>query len=102
MLLMPQSLGFLRGQALKSLSGADVKTCIGTHHKKCTNAMRFGIVPTPFRTENQQQRAERLRSLIRLAVDFGTWSRLKADGLDDAAAADLMTQVITAQGIGKN
>jgi AcrR family transcriptional regulator len=39
---------------------------------------------------------ERLRSLVRLAVDFWTWKRLVGDGLDDAEAAGLMTQVITA------
>ena len=31
------------------------------------------------------------RALIRLALDFWTWRRLSREGLDDAAAADLMT-----------
>jgi len=36
-------------------------------------------------------RAERQRTLIRLALDFWTWQRLDREGLDDEAAADLMT-----------
>ena len=31
------------------------------------------------------------RALIRLALDFWTWRRLSSEGLDDDAAADLMT-----------
>jgi AcrR family transcriptional regulator len=34
--------------------------------------------------------AGQARALIRLALDFGTWQRLDREGLDDAAAADLM------------
>jgi hypothetical protein len=37
------------------------------------------------------KRAERLRALIALALDFWTWYRLKREGLDDKQAADLMT-----------
>ena len=36
------------------------------------------------------RRAARLRALIRLALDFWTWRRLGAEGLDDEAAAELM------------
>ena len=36
------------------------------------------------------RRAQRQRALIRLALDFWTWRRLDREGLDDAAAADLM------------
>jgi AcrR family transcriptional regulator len=43
------------------------------------------------------RRAERLKALIRLAVDFWTWRRLSRDGLDDEAAADLMAAAIAAQ-----
>lgn len=39
-------------------------------------------------------RARGLRALIRLAVDFWTWRRLAGDGLDDEAAADLMTSAV--------
>jgi AcrR family transcriptional regulator len=35
------------------------------------------------------------RILARLAVDFATWQRLAAEGLDDEAAADLMARAIT-------
>ena len=35
----------------------------------------------------------RARALVRLALDFWTWQRLAAEGLDDAAAADLMARV---------
>ncbi len=42
------------------------------------------------------KRAERLRSLVRLALDFWTWRRLRSEGLDDPQAADLMNEVITA------
>jgi AcrR family transcriptional regulator len=37
-------------------------------------------------------RAERLRALLALAVDFWTWRRLTREGLDDEAAADMMAQ----------
>ena len=40
------------------------------------------------------RRAERLKALIRLALDFWTWRRLSQEGLDDEAAADLMAAVI--------
>lgn len=36
------------------------------------------------------------RVLIRLALDFWTWRRLDREGLDAAAAAALMTRVVTA------
>jgi AcrR family transcriptional regulator len=38
------------------------------------------------------RRAHRLRALIRLALDFWTWRRFKLEGLDDDAAADLMSE----------
>ena len=36
------------------------------------------------------------RVLISLALDFWTWRRLDSEGLDDTAAADLMTKVVVA------
>jgi AcrR family transcriptional regulator len=36
------------------------------------------------------------RPLTRLALDFWTWDRLDREGLDDAAAAELMTRVVAA------
>jgi hypothetical protein len=41
-------------------------------------------------------RAERLRALVALALDFGTWRRLSREGLDDQAAAELMSRAIAA------
>jgi AcrR family transcriptional regulator len=41
-------------------------------------------------------RAERLRSLLALALDFATWRRLDREGLEDADAAELMSQAIGA------
>ena len=38
------------------------------------------------------KRAERLRAHLALALDFWTWHRLSREGLDDEAAADLMTE----------
>lgn len=43
------------------------------------------------------RRREQLRALVRLALDFWTWRRLKSEGLDDAAAADLLAEVIAAR-----
>ena len=40
------------------------------------------------------RRAERLHAVIRLALDFWTWRRLAREGLDDEAAADLMTGAV--------
>lgn len=42
------------------------------------------------------RRAQRQRALIRLALDFWTWRRLDREGLDDAAAADLMAELAAA------
>ncbi len=41
-------------------------------------------------------RAERLRALLGLALDFGTWRRLSREGLDDLAGAELMTGAVAA------
>ena len=40
------------------------------------------------------RRAQRLHALIRLALDFWTWRRLTGEGLDDAAAAELVTATV--------
>jgi AcrR family transcriptional regulator len=42
------------------------------------------------------RRAERQRAVIRLALDFWTWRRLDREGLNDAAAADLMATLVAA------
>jgi AcrR family transcriptional regulator len=42
------------------------------------------------------EQAARLRSLIRVALDFWTWDRLIGEGMDDESAAALMTQSIAA------
>lgn len=34
------------------------------------------------------------RALVAVALDFWTWQRLDREGLDDAAAAELMTGVV--------
>lgn len=39
---------------------------------------------------------ERVRAVVRLALDFATWGRLKAEGLDDAVAADVMAEAAAA------
>jgi hypothetical protein len=41
-------------------------------------------------------RAERLRALPALALDFGTWRRLSREDLEDPAAAELMTRAVAA------
>jgi AcrR family transcriptional regulator len=46
------------------------------------------------------ERAERLRAQLALAVDFWTWRRLNREGLDDEAAAELMTQSAAAVATG--
>jgi hypothetical protein len=42
------------------------------------------------------KRASRLRAVQVLALDFWTWQRLKRQGLDDAAAAELMADLVAA------
>lgn len=42
------------------------------------------------------ERGDQVRALVRLALDFGTWARLAGEGLDDAAAAETMTESVTA------
>ncbi|HEX5983073.1 MAG TPA: TetR/AcrR family transcriptional regulator [Solirubrobacterales bacterium] len=42
------------------------------------------------------KRAERLRALIALALEFWTWNRLDAEGLDDEEAAELMAAALCA------
>jgi AcrR family transcriptional regulator len=39
---------------------------------------------------------ERVRSLVAVALDFWTWDRLSRDGMDDEAAAGLMSEAIAA------
>jgi AcrR family transcriptional regulator len=46
--------------------------------------------------ELAQDQAARLRSLIRVALDFWTWERLTGEGMDDEAAAELMTDAVAA------
>jgi AcrR family transcriptional regulator len=43
------------------------------------------------------RRAERLKALIRLALDFWTWRRLSGEGLDDEAAGDVMAAAVAAE-----
>ena len=43
-----------------------------------------------------QDQAARLRALIRVALDFWTWERLTGEGMDDEAAAELMTDAVAA------
>jgi AcrR family transcriptional regulator len=42
------------------------------------------------------RRADRAGALIRLALDFWTWSRLSREGFDDEGAADLMAAAVAA------
>jgi AcrR family transcriptional regulator len=42
------------------------------------------------------KRAQRLRALIALALEFWTWNRLDAEGLGDKEAAELMTDSLCA------
>jgi AcrR family transcriptional regulator len=44
--------------------------------------------------ELEADRAARLRPLIGVALDFWTWDRLNGEGMEDEAAADLMTEAI--------
>jgi hypothetical protein len=37
-----------------------------------------------------------VRSLVRVALDFSTWDRLASEGIDDEAAAELMTDAVAA------
>jgi AcrR family transcriptional regulator len=40
------------------------------------------------------RRAARVRAAVGLALDFWSWRRLTSEGLDDRAAADLMTETV--------
>jgi len=40
------------------------------------------------------RKAQRLNAALALALDFWTWQRLTREGLDDAAAADLMAELV--------
>jgi AcrR family transcriptional regulator len=40
------------------------------------------------------RRSQRARALIRLSLDFWTWSRLSHEGLDDESAAELMAAAV--------
>ena len=46
--------------------------------------------------ELERDHAARLRSMIRVALDFWTWERLTGEGMDDGAAAELMTDAVAA------
>jgi AcrR family transcriptional regulator len=43
-----------------------------------------------------QDRAARVRSMVRVGLDFWTWERLTGEGADDEQAAELMTEAIAA------
>jgi AcrR family transcriptional regulator len=53
-----------------------------------------GALAAGFAARGRQ--GERLKALIRLALDFWSWRRLSREGLDDEAAADLMAAAIAA------
>jgi hypothetical protein len=42
------------------------------------------------------RRAQRVRATVALALDFWTWRRLTLEGLDDGAAAALMSDAVAA------
>jgi AcrR family transcriptional regulator len=44
----------------------------------------------------ETDRADRVRSMVLVALDFWTWDRLTGEGMDDEAAAVLMTEAIAA------
>jgi AcrR family transcriptional regulator len=44
--------------------------------------------------ELEPDRRARLRSMVLVALDFWTWERLAGEGMDDEAAAELMTEAI--------
>jgi AcrR family transcriptional regulator len=46
--------------------------------------------------EPDEDRAARLRPVIRLALDFWTWERLTSEGLDDDQATAVMTDAVAA------
>jgi AcrR family transcriptional regulator len=46
------------------------------------------------------KRAEQLRALLAVALEFWTWQRLAAEGLDDEAAADLMADAVSRAAAG--
>jgi len=46
--------------------------------------------------ELEGDRAARVRSMARVALDFWTWDRLTGEGLDDDEAASLMTDAVAA------
>jgi hypothetical protein len=57
-----------------------------------------GTLGTGFTSDGKQ--AERLVALICVALDFWTWKRLAAAGMDDRGAAELMADAITCVGLG--
>jgi hypothetical protein len=46
--------------------------------------------------ELESDQAARVRSMIRVALDFWTWDRLAAEGMGDEDAAELMTDAVAA------
>jgi AcrR family transcriptional regulator len=46
--------------------------------------------------ELEPDEAARLRSLLRVALDFWTWDRLIGEGMDDESAVELMTDAVAA------
>jgi AcrR family transcriptional regulator len=46
--------------------------------------------------ELEPEHAARVRSMVLIALDFWTWERLAAEGMDDEAAAGLMAEAIAA------
>ena len=57
-----------------------------------------GTLGTGFACDGKQK--ERLVALICVALDFWTWKRLAAAGVDDRGAAQLMADAIARVGLG--
>jgi AcrR family transcriptional regulator len=85
----PMTSKVLRDRSLLPALDALVERTMDAQQTQLTTALSAG-----FRAHGR--RAEQLRAVIRLALDFWTWHRLNREGLDDAAAAGLMAELVAA------
>lgn len=60
------------------------------HQRRLADALATGLGASG-------EQAPRARAVVALALDFWTWHRLTREGLDDATAADLMTDLVMTQ-----
>ena len=85
----PMTEKVLRDRTLVPALDGLLERTMDAHQRQLGDALAAGFAA-------RGARGQRLHVLLAVALDFWTWRRLTHHGLDDASAADVMTDVISA------